>query len=294
MTVVLLCPGQGQVPRDLAGEVRASGDDLCAAYEERFRPAGLEDPLGDYARQQAALVAVGVGRARRALALLGEPAPAAEYGPVVAVAGHSLGELTALFVSGAVDGPTAVRLAAARGAAFEAARTPAWDDAGMLAVSGPAVQNEIVPLIERHAVDLANDNAPDQVVVVGRTASLTAMAAEARELGLRAVRLETTGPSHSPYAAPAVAPYIATLRSVDLAPPAIPQWMGLTAAPVTDAPREIGAIIGARVRWREVLLGLGGLEPSYFLDIGPGGAMARLARKTVPTVATLTLDELAP
>lgn len=292
MSVVLLCPGQGQVPRDLGDLVRAAGDDLAAAYEARLGADAFDDPLADYARQQAALVAIGVGRARQALTALAQPEHAATYGDIVAVAGHSLGEITALFLAGALDGPGAVRLAAERGQAVQDARVPEWDEAGMLALSGPTVQEHIAGLLERHGVELANDNAGDQLVAVGRTDALTALAAEARDLGLRAVRLETTGPSHSSYMAPVVAPLAQAVRDAGLVEPRIPYWSGLTARRAADPPTEIGALIAGQVRWRETLLDLAALQPSHFLDIGPGGAMARLARKTVPEIPAHTLDDL--
>jgi len=292
MSVVLLCPGQGQIPRDLGDAVRAAGDDLAAAFEARLGAGALADPLADYARQQAALVAIGVGRAREALGALATAAHAVTYGPVVAVAGHSLGEITALFVAGAVDGPGAVCLAADRGQAVQDARTAEWDDAGMLALSGPTVHDHIAGLLERHGVELANDNASDQVVVVGRTERLVALAAQAREDGLRAVRLETTGPSHSSYMRSVVAPLTAAVRAANLAAPQVPYWSGLTARRAVDPAQEIGGLIAGQVRWRETLLDLANLTPSHFLDIGPGGAMARLARKTVPAIPAHTLDDL--
>jgi malonyl CoA-acyl carrier protein transacylase len=292
MTVVLLCPGQGQIPRDLGDLVRAAGDDLAAAYEHHLGSGALDDPLADYARQQAALVAIGVSRARRAVALLAEPDHAATYGDIVAVAGHSLGELTALFVSGALDGPAAVRLAGVRGAAMQSARTPDWDDAGMLALSGPAVRDHIANLLHLHGAHVANDNATDQLVVVGRTAALEALTADARERGLRAVRLETTGPGHSFYMDAVSAPLAQAILDADLAPPTIPIWSALTARRAVDTPYEVGHSVAHPVRWRETLLDLAALQPAYFLDIGPGGAMARLARKTVPDIPAVTLDEL--
>ncbi|MBO9534611.1 MAG: ACP S-malonyltransferase [Solirubrobacteraceae bacterium] len=295
MSVVFLCPGQGQVPRDLGDLVRASGDDLAAAFEARLGPEAFDDPLADYARQQAALVAIGVGRARRALEVLAEPEHAATFGEVVGVAGHSLGEITALFVAGALDGPGAVRLAAERGQAVQDARVPEWEEAGMLALSGPTVHDHIEALLAEHGVELANDNAGDQLVAVGRSEALAALGSQARELGLRAVRLETTGPSHSSYMLPVVAPLADAVHVAGLTEPRIPFWSGLTARRAVDPPTEIGRLIAERVRWRETLLDLVGvLHPTHFLDIGPGGAMARLARKTVPEVAAHTLDELDP
>ncbi|MFT4034641.1 MAG: acyltransferase domain-containing protein [Patulibacter sp.] len=292
MSVVLLCPGQGQLPRELGELVRAAGDDLAAAYEARLGPGALDDPLADYARQQAALVAIGIGRVRRAQTLLAEPVHAATYGPVIAVAGHSLGELTALYAAGALTAAATIDLAADRGQAFQQGRTPAWDDAGMLALSGPTVHDHIADLLTRHGAELANDNATDQVVAVGPTDALSALAADARTLGLRAVRLETTGPSHSSYMQAVVAPLTDAIRAASLSAPNIPYWSGLTAKRATDAAVEIGQLVACQVRWRETLLDLAALRPSHFFDIGPGGAMARLARKTVPEIPAHTLDEL--
>lgn len=294
MSVVLLCPGQSLVPRDLGELVRAAGDDLAAAYADRLGPEAFDDPTASFARQQAALVALGVARARRVLALLQEPEHAATYGEVVAVAGHSLGEVTALFVAGAIDGPAAVQLAADRGQAMQDARTDDWGDASMLAISGPTVHEQIEPLIVRHGVELANDNAGDQVVAVGLTERLVALAHDARDGGLRAVRLETTGPSHSTFMRAAVEPLTAAVEQAITGRPTMPVWSALTAAQAVDLPREMGTSVASPVRWRETLLDLAGLHPTHFLDIGPGGAMARLARKTVPDVPAHTLDELDP
>lgn len=293
MGVVLLCPGQGQVPRDLGALVLASGDDLASAYADRLGPDAHLDPLADWARQQAALVVVGIGRGRRALALLEQPEHAERFGPVLATAGHSLGELTALALGGALDPADAVRLAADRGEAFEVHHHDSeWGDAGMMAVSGPTVQDRIASLLERHGAQLANDNASDQVVVSGSGTALAAIASEAREHSLRAVRLETTGPGHSTYMASIVPVLRAAVETAPFHEPRVPVYSGLTAAPFTDLAGEISSLVASQVRWRETLLALAELQPTHFLDIGPAGAMARLARKTVPEIPAHTLDEL--
>lgn len=293
MGVVILCPGQGQVPRDLGEQVLAAGDDLAAAYADRLGADAHLEPEADWARLQAALVVVGIGRGRRALALLEQPEHAEQYGPVVAVAGHSLGEITALALGGALDLADAVRLAADRGEAFEAHHHDSeWGDAGMMAVSGPTVQEQIAALLERHGGHLANDNASDQVVVSGSGAALGAIATEARENSLRAVRLETTGPGHSVYMKAIVPVLRGAVERAPFHAPAVPVYSGLTAAPFVDLAGEISELVATQVRWRETLLALAALEPTHFLDIGPASAMARLARKTVPDIPALTLDEL--
>jgi malonyl CoA-acyl carrier protein transacylase len=292
MGVVLLCPGQGQVPRDLGDLVLASGDDLAAAFADKLGADAHLEPLKDFAHAQAALVAVGIGRGRRALALLEQPEHAERFGPVLAIAGHSLGELTALALGGALDPADAVRLAADRGAAFVDHARDDWETAGMMAVSGPTVQDRIHDLLAEHGGELANDNAPDQVVISGPSTALAAIAAIAREQSLRAVRLETTGPGHSSYMTQLVEPVRAAVVAAPFHEPTIPVYSGLTAAPFDDLPGEVSSILASRVRWRETLLALAELHPTHFLDIGPAGAMARLARKTVPEIPAHTLDEL--
>ena len=294
MGVVLLCPGQGAIPRDLPELIRASGDDLATAYAERLGADAWDDPLADFARQQAALVTIGIGRGRRALALLAEDDLAAEYGPVVATAGHSLGELVALTLSGVLEPTDAVRLAADRGAAFQQHRLPVWDDAGMLAVRGPAVHDVIDDLLVRHGAEYGNDNAPDQVVATGLKTALAGVAAEAKELGLRAVALETTGPTHSSFMQPVGETFRGDLAGVTFASPQIPVYSGQTAAPFDDYVDELATIVAGRVRWRETLLAIAAQDPAptSFLDIGPGKVLANLARKTVADVPVLNLDDL--
>lgn len=296
MGVVLLCPGQGAIPRDLGDLIRSSGDDLAEAYAERLGPDAWDDPLADFARQQAALVTIGIGRGRRALQFLSDPAQAAEFGTVVATAGHSLGELVALCLAGALDPVDAVRLAADRGQAFQDHRLPVWDEAGMLAVRGATVHEVIDDLLGRHGAEYGNDNAPDQVVATGLKTALEAVAVEAKELGLRAVAIETTGPTHSSFMAPVGEAFRADVERATFHEPLVPVYSGLTAAPFTDFAAELSAVIPGTVRWRETLLSIAAQDPrpTTFLDIGPGKVLANMARKTVPDLSALNLDDLEP
>ncbi|MBJ7470893.1 MAG: ACP S-malonyltransferase [Solirubrobacteraceae bacterium] len=294
MGVVLLCPGQGALPRDLPELIRASGEDLAQAYAGRLGPDAWDDPLADFARQQAALVTIGIGRGRRAQALLSEPTLAAEHGPVVATAGHSLGELVALTLAGVLEPADAVRLAADRGAAFQQHRLPVWDEAGMLAVRGPTVHDVIDDLLARHGAEYGNDNAPDQVVATGLRSALDAVAVEAKSMGLRAVALETTGPTHSSFMQPVGETFRGDLQGATFASPAVPVYSGYSAAQFTDYVDELASIVAGRVRWRETLVAIAGQDPAptIFLDIGPGKVLANLARKTVPDIPVMNLDDL--
>lgn len=291
--MVLVCAGQGLMPRDLAEQLLASDADLVQAYVDRLGGASIDLPRRDYAGTQAALVALGVARARRALEVLADPSSdLSARGPLIATAGHSLGELVALFAAGVIDGRQAIRIAADRGAAFDRAREPSWDDAGMLALVGRGVHAAVDDgLLSRHAVEFANDNTPDQVVVAGPLDALQALSEEAARCGLRAVRLETTGPSHSSYLREACGDFLASLRSSRFAASDVPVFSNLTAAPFTDYAGELSALLSAPVRWRDTLLQLERLRPAVLLDIGPGKGLAKMARKTIATPTT-SLDEL--
>lgn len=291
MSVIVLSPGQGQVPADLPELLAAADQDLLQAYVGRFGEEAVAQPLATIATTQASLVATSVTRGRRVLALLERHSD--QYGPVVGFAGHSLGELTALALAGALRGGESVEVAADRGWAFEYARDEAWDDLAMLALSGPTIRDHLDALLKKHpTVLLGNDNAIDQVVVSGPNGDLADLTAEARELGLRAVRLETTGPGHTKYMAGATPAFRGALERRTFYKPAASVWSGSTAQPMTSPAEQLSVAISTQLRWRETLQGMGELGPTHVVDTGPGKAMGRLARKTLPDLPILTLEDL--
>lgn len=206
-----------------------------------------------------------------------------EDGPALsdvgAMAGHSLGELSALAAAGALDVDDALWLVALRGRlmARAAEANPAG---GMLALLGVAA-GEAASLAERHQVTLANDNAPGQIVVAGDRAALARLASEARAGGLRSLELDVAGAFHSPAMSAAEAPFLLALDDVATATPTVPVISGLTAQPFRDLPLELSQAIVSPVRWREVMGSLLALGASDFVDIGPGNVLARLVKRNV-------------
>jgi malonyl CoA-acyl carrier protein transacylase len=201
------------------------------------------------------------------------------------LAGHSLGELTALTAAGAWSDEDGLRLVIERGALT--ADAACHDDGGMLAVlgAGPA---RAAALAQRFGVAVANDNAPGQVVLSGPRRALRAAARAARLEGLRAIALDVAGSFHSPAMAPAVAPFAAAVRRVAPAPVAIPVISGVTARPFTDVAYELGAAIAAPVRWREVMLALASAGIERHLDVGPDVVLARLVERNLGECTVLT------
>jgi malonyl CoA-acyl carrier protein transacylase len=206
-----------------------------------------------------------------------------EEGPplaeVCAMAGHSLGELSALAAAGALAVDDALRLVVlrARLMADAAAEHPGG---GMVALLG-ADPDQAVALAGRHRLAVANDNAPGQIVVSGSRAALGRLVAEARAGGVKALELDVSGAFHSPHMASAELPFLLALEDTPSSRPAVPVVSGCTAQPFSDLPIELSRAIVSPVRWRETMGTLVALGAKDFVDIGPGRVLARLVKRNV-------------
>jgi malonyl CoA-acyl carrier protein transacylase len=209
------------------------------------------------------------------------------------LAGHSLGELTALTVAGAWSEVDGLRLVVRRAALMADAADD--EDGGMLALLGGEPARALA-LAERFEVTVANDNAPGQAVLSGHRPALREASRAARIEGIRAIALDVTGAFHSPAMLPAVEPFADAVRAVAPAAPSPTVISGCTAQPFGDVAAELGAAIGATVRWREVMLELARMGVERYADVGPDVILARLARRNIPHCAVVTtgaLDEAA-
>jgi malonyl CoA-acyl carrier protein transacylase len=195
------------------------------------------------------------------------------------LAGHSLGELSALVAAGVFDPFTGLELAVRRGELMAAAET--GEAEGMLALLG-ASEAQVTALAEEGGVVLANDNAPGQVVLAGLLSRLRAVRARARELGVRAIMLDVAGAFHSPSMAAAVGPFRRALDNVEIRRGGVPVVSGASAQPFEDVRAELAAAITSPVRWRETMLALARLGADRFLDVGPGQVLARLVARNLP------------
>jgi [acyl-carrier-protein] S-malonyltransferase len=207
----------------------------------------------------------------------------------VALAGHSLGELSALVAAGALDWSRGLELAVRRGELMASGETSEAE--GMLAVLG-ASEQQLEALLDEHDVVLANDNAPGQVVLAGPVSRLRAASKLARDQGARAILLDVAGAFHSPAMSSAVEPFRGALENVEFRPPAVPVISGSTGQPFADVRAELAAAIVSPVRWRETMLALAGLGADTFVDVGPGEVLARLVRRNLPDARVLDPDTL--
>jgi malonyl CoA-acyl carrier protein transacylase len=267
MSLAVVFPGQGSQEQGMRARVEAARPDLLGPLAD----AVGEDPF--------ARVEEGTRWAQPAIfaASLAAWAERDDADPPEWLAGHSLGELTALTVAGALAEGDAVNLVALRGRLMGVAR-----EGGMVALLGAGASESASELAAAHDLVVANDNAPGQVVLSGRREGLATVAEAAREHGLRPMDLPVAGAFHSPLMVDAVAPFRAALDAVDVRPPAISVLSGVTAAPVADAREALADGIVRPVRWREVVLELHARGVARFEECGPGRVLAALIKRTLP------------
>jgi len=206
----------------------------------------------------------------------------------IAVAGHSLGELSALAAGGVLDEFDALRLVALRGHLMDLSGTEAGGGT-MLAVLG-ASPSQAAALAARHGVSVANDNAPGQVVLSGAPDALRDARKDARGDGLRAVPLDVAGAFHSPQMERAVQPFLDAFEEIEIRKPVIPVVSCATTRPFEDVPRELADALTRPVRWRETMIALVAAGASTFVDAGPGAVLAKLAPRCVPGVSAMSAE----
>jgi [acyl-carrier-protein] S-malonyltransferase len=268
----IVFPGQGSQTSDMKETVTRHRPDLL----ERATRAVGEDPFerandGTQFAQPAIFCA----------SMAGWEALERPRGDMLA--GHSLGELGALVAGGALAENDALELVALRGLLMQQAGESAGDG-GMLALLGNGAAEHAPALADAHGLSVANDNSPQQVVLSGARGALPAAAAEAEDLGLRAMTLPVTGAFHSPMMASAVPEFAAALDRVELAEPSVPVLSAVTAAPFDDVRARLVEALTSPVRWRETLLAMHDLGAERFVEVGPGRVLTGLAKRTLKDV----------
>lgn len=210
---------------------------------------------------------------------------------VRAVAGHSVGELAALCWAGALDPPAAFKLVGERGRLMDAAS--ATTDGTMVAVIG--LEPEVLARICHEAssggvetVEVANLNAPGQVVLSGHRSAVAAASELARAAGARRVLpLLVGGPFHSRYMEPAAAAFCETVAETAVADPQVPVILNTTAKPATTAGEvrdELCHQVYRTVRWEESLRTLYAMGCRQFLELGHGQVLTGMVRRTLTEV----------
>jgi malonyl CoA-acyl carrier protein transacylase len=195
------------------------------------------------------------------------------------VAGHSLGEVGALVAAGALDATDGLRLVVERGRLMHEACERSGG--GMVAVMGRGAR-DAAAAADRHGVAVANDNAPEQLIVAGGRRDLEGFVAYALERGdVRVRRLEVAGAFHSPAMASAVDGFRKALERTEFAAPRIRAFSCVTAAPFDDPRRRLLEAILAPVRWRETVLAMSAAGAQRFVECGPGRVLTGLVKRTL-------------
>lgn len=288
MTIAIVFAGQGAHRDGMASAWRNHRS--YATFAEVGRLCGLPDlaRLADdsnacaaTAVAQPAVFAAGIATWRALIDLGVEPA---------AVAGHSLGEITAAVAAGSLSIRDGAVLVAERGRTFAAActRNPGTMTA-VLGLERPAVE-EALSSVEGATV--ANDNAPGQVVIAGPHEAVAVAAAACRVAGGRVRALDVEGAFHTSAMAPAIVRVAATLRHLDVADAKVRLVQGATADVASNAAEVRRGIVDgilAPVRWREVQTRLVELGTDVVVEAGPG-VLRGLARRTLPGVTAVSAD----
>jgi [acyl-carrier-protein] S-malonyltransferase len=205
------------------------------------------------------------------------------YPAPTAVAGHSLGEYSALVAAGVLEQSEGARLVAARGAAMESAA--AAHPGTMAAILGLDPDGVAAACAAVDGAWVANDNAPGQIVIAGTAAGVQAASSRARELGAkRVLPLPVGGAFHTPLMAPAQDGLDAALAQATFRDGSLPCVANVDAEVHTAAAewrRLLSTQLMAPVRWRQSLTRLGELGVTTFVELGPGSELSGMVRRTV-------------
>jgi len=280
--------GMGKALADAYPVARAVFDEVDDALGERLSDliwSGEAEDLTLTRNAQPALMATSMAAAK-ALESEGISVDQTAF-----VAGHSLGEYSALAAAGALSVADAARLLRTRGRAMqEAVPVGVGAMAALLGLDLDAARQVAQDAAQGEVCEAANDNDPAQVVVSGHKAAVERAVELARERGAkRAVMLPVSAPFHCALMAPAAEVMADALAKVDISAPVVPVVANVTAAPVSD-PDEIRKLlveqVTGAVRWRECVQTMAQAGVDDVWEIGAGKALSGMIRRIERSIAT--------
>lgn len=300
MSYALLFPGQGSQAVGMLQALGAAHPQVTATFEEASDALGVDfkklvaegpkDALDRTENTQPALLAAGIAVWR---------VWQAEAPPVpLALAGHSLGEYTALVAAGSLAFVDALRLVALRGRLMQAAVPEGRG--GMVAVIG-LDDTAVAALCQRYPgsehLAPANYNAPGQVVVAGETPALDWLLANGKAEGARLVmRVGMSVPSHCSLLKDAAEELAAALAATPILTPQLTVLHNLDALP-RQQPDAIRAALAAQlhqpVQWTRTLQSLAGQGVTHWLECGPGKVLSGLVKRSVEGATLVALEDPA-
>ena len=215
------------------------------------------------------------------------------------VAGHSLGEYTALSAAGALDLSTTARLLKLRGQAMQAA-VPVGEGAMAALLGADLVKAQAIAdaAAEGEVCAVANDNDPSQVVISGAKGAIDRAVAIAKDHGAkRAVLLPVSAPFHCPMMQPAADAMAKALADVAIRAPLMPVYANVTAAPVSDPDMIRGLLVDqvtGMVRWRESVSAMFDEGVHNYVELGGKvlGAMVKRIAPDASVTSVVTMDDI--
>jgi [acyl-carrier-protein] S-malonyltransferase len=302
MTLALLFPGQGSQSVGMgaaladafasAREVYAEIDEALGQKLSVLMREGPEDQLTLTENAQPALMAVSLAAARVLKVEFGVDVSRAGF-----VAGHSLGEYSALCAAGSITLADTARLLKLRGQAMQRA-VPVGKGA-MASLIGPKTDLALAEAAAAAGSEVgvcvvANDNNAGNIVISGDKAAVDRAIEKAKELGARAIPLNVSAPFHCPLMQPAADEMATALASATIVAPSVAVVANVTARPERDPEvlrRLLVEQVTGRVRWRESMewmAGEGGV--TRFAEIGSGKVLAGMAKRIAPEAESLSLN----
>ena len=304
MARAFVFPGQGSQAVGMGKELAEASPVAREVFEEidealqqrlsRLMFEGPEDELRLTANAQPALMAVSLATLRVLEREGGMATPrAAKF-----VAGHSLGEYSALCAAGALPLPEAARLLRRRGQAMqEAVPVGVGAMAALLGLELDAAREVAETARQGQVCDCANDNAPGQVVISGPTAALEGAAASLKAAGAkRVLPLRVSAAFHSPAmraVAPDLAAAIAATALGELRVPVIANVDAAMHTRMSDFPGLLERQVWSPVRWVAVMRCAAGEGATRFIEFGAGSVLSALAKRILPDARASAVSDPA-
>jgi len=297
--IALVFPGQGSQHVGMGRDFWEQVPEARSVFEEsshflgfdvaRLCFEGPEDALTLTANAQPAILAVSVA----AFAAFQREGLRFDY-----VAGHSLGEYSALVAAGSLRFEDAIRTVRKRGEFMQEAVPPgAGAMAALLGLDQESVRAVCGEAGAPGVVEVANINAPGQVVIAGETEAVERVIRLARERGAkRAVRLQVSAPFHCSLMRPAGDRLAAVLRTIPIADPSVPLVNNADAELLTKGAEIAGSLVrqvSSPVRWEEVVQRLVKEGVALFLELGPGRVLTGLIKRIAKEAIALHAEDLA-